>query len=52
MRKIGPEWVGTHDLSYAAFGSGKPSRTELRNVYNVSLQGPKGNSENVVELQR
>ena len=51
VRKIGPEWVGTHDLSYAAFGSGKPSRTELRNVYNVSLQGPTGNTENVVATE-
>ena len=42
--QIGPEWVESHDLAYAAFGSDHVSNVEHRNVYNVHLQGRDGNA--------
>ena len=45
VRKVDPEWVGSQSLAYAAFGSRAPSNIKQRNVYDVCVQGPKGNVE-------
>ena len=45
--KIGPEWVESQCVSYAAFGSSQISNAEHRNLYNVTLKGG-GNAANLV----
>ena len=47
VREVEPEWVGTQSVAYAAFGSGKSTNSELRNVYQVHLKNTKGNAEPV-----
>ena len=42
VRKVGPEWLDAQPMSYAAFGTGKPSVSELRNIYNVILESSQG----------
>ena len=39
MDRIGPEWLGSEALAYAAFGTDATSSVKERNVYNVQLQG-------------
>ena len=45
VQKVGPEWVGTQSVSYAAFGSKTSSKSELRNMFQVNLKGSGGTSE-------
>ena len=45
VRKVDPEWMGSQSLAHAAFGSRAPSNVKQRNVYDVCVQGPKGNVE-------
>ena len=37
--RVGPEWLGSEALAYAAFGTETASSVEERNVYSVQLQG-------------
>ena len=37
--RVGPEWLGSEALAYAAFGTDATSSVKERNVYNVQLQG-------------
>ena len=37
VMKIGPEWAGDQHVAYAAFGQKNPSKTKLRNLYQVEL---------------
>ena len=37
--RIGPEWVGTRNISSAAFGCNSPGEATFRNVYDFCLQG-------------
>ena len=47
MGTIGPEWVGSQCVSYAAFDSNQASNAEQRNLYKVTLKGG-GNAANLV----
>ena len=42
VHKIKPEWVSSQRMSYAAFGGGTPSRSEMHNIYTMKLQGAHG----------
>ena len=42
VNKINPEWVGSQQVAYAAFGCNKPGKSALRNVFQVHLQGSNG----------
>ena len=42
VRNVGLEWLDAQPMSYAAFGTGKPSVSELRNIYNVILESAQG----------
>ena len=37
--RVGPEWLGSEALAYAAFGTDATSSVKEGNVYNVQLQG-------------
>ena len=37
--RVGPDWLGSEALAYAAFGTDATSSVKERNVYNVQLQG-------------
>ena len=45
VQKVGPEWVGTQSVAYAAFGSQTSSKSELCNMFQVHLKGSGGTSE-------
>ena len=45
VQKVGPEWVGTQSVAYAAFGSKTSSKSELRNMFQVNFKGSGGTSE-------
>ena len=47
VRKVGPEWLDAQPMSYAAFGTGKPSVSELRNIYNVILESSQGSGHSL-----
>ena len=51
VKRIDPEWVGSQNMAFAAFGSGKSSRIEQRNIYRVSLQGPEGKGGNIIAAE-
>ena len=38
VKKIQPQWVDSEPVAFASFGSGKPSKSKLRDVFSVSLQ--------------
>ena len=47
MCKVGSEWLDAQPMSYAAFGNGKPSVSELRNIYNVILESSQGSAHSL-----
>ena len=47
VHKVGTEWLDTQPMSYAAFGTGKPSVSELRNIYNVILESSQGSGHSL-----
>ena len=51
VAKVGPEWICSQNMSYAAFGSAKASSATFRNVYNVLLQGREGQMEKIVATE-
>ena len=40
--KVSPEWIEKQQLSYSSFGAESSSPTENVNIYNMCLQGEKG----------
>ena len=40
--KVSPEWIENQQLSYSSFGAESSSPTENVNIYNMCLQGEKG----------
>lgn len=40
-KKIGPKWVSSQPVSYSAFGAGKACGENMRNIFQVGLQGAK-----------
>lgn len=49
--KINLEWVTSESVAYSAFGSASTSKAELRNIYNVPLQGSNGRIETVLAME-
>ena len=47
VNKLDAEWVGGQHVAYAAFGSKKPSKAELRNVFQVHLKNNDGNFQSL-----
>ena len=47
VRKVGPERLDAQPMSYAAFGTGKPSVSELHNIYNVILESSQGSGHSL-----
>ena len=47
MRKVRPEPLDAQPMSYAAFGTGKSSGSELRNIYNVILEISQGSGHSL-----
>ena len=48
VKRIGPECVGSQYLAYSAFGTGKSSGHELRNVFAVDAKGIHGSCETLI----
>ena len=38
VKRVEPEWVGTQQLSYSAFGTDHGRKSELRNLFHVNLK--------------
>ena len=38
VKRVEPEWVGTQQISYSAFGTDRGGKCELRNVFHVNLK--------------
>ena len=38
VNKIKPEWIDTENLSYSAFGSTKPTASNMKNIYNLNMK--------------
>ena len=51
VRKVKPEWVSSQTISYAAFGAGKASREERRNIYRLDLKGDQGGREPLTAIE-
>ena len=47
VRKVGLEWLDAQPMSHAAFGTGKPSVSELRNISNVILKSSQGSGHSL-----
>ena len=45
--KVGPEWLDAQPMSYTAFGTGKPSFSELGNINNVILESSQGSGHSL-----
>ena len=42
VNALAPRWIDREPVTFASFGSGKPSKTKLRDKYSVSLQDANG----------
>ena len=51
VNKINPEWLCSESVAYSAFGSSAPSRSEVRNVYNVNLDCNNGVLKSIVATE-
>ena len=49
--KVSPEWVDTQPHSCTAFGSGKLSVNELRDIFNVVLEGSSGSGHSLHAME-
>ena len=38
VKRVEPEWVGTQQISYSAFGTDHGGKSELRNLFHVNLK--------------
>ena len=48
VQRVGLEWSGSEPLSYAAFGTGKPSANQIHNMYNCILQDRHGSNHSLL----
>ena len=42
VNALTPPWIDREPVAFASFGSGKPSKTKLRDIFSVSLQDANG----------
>ena len=45
VNRVKPKWVDSEPVSFASFGSGKPSKTDLRHIFSVNLQDNHGTDQ-------
>ena len=42
VNALTPRWIDREPVAFASFGSGKPSKSKLRDIFSVSLQDANG----------
>ena len=47
VKKVGPEWLTSNSIAFAAFGEGKPSNKQSRNIYKVNVANKFGGWERI-----
>ena len=45
VNRVKPKWVDSEPVAFASFGSGKPSKTDLRHIFSVNLQDNHGTDQ-------
>ena len=45
VNRVKPKWVDSELVAFASFGSGKPSKTDLRHIFSVNLQDNHGTDQ-------
>ena len=45
VSRVKPKWVDSEPVAFASFGSGKPSKTDLRHIFSVNLQDNHGTDQ-------
>ena len=45
VNRVKPKWVDSEPVAFASFGSGKPSKTDLRHIFSVNLQENHGTDQ-------
>ena len=45
INRVKPKWVDSEPVAFASFGSGKPSKTDLRHIFSVNLQDNHGTDQ-------
>ncbi|XP_071961249.1 uncharacterized protein [Antedon mediterranea] len=53
VNKVGPVWLTSKSFAFAAFGEGKPSQNETRNIYKLNVENKYGGWEiiNCIEVK-
>ena len=45
VNRVKPKWVDSEPVAFDSFGSGKPSKTDLRHIFSVNLQDNHGTDQ-------
>ena len=48
VNRVKPKWVDSEQVAFASFGSGKPSKTDLRHIFSVNLQDNHGTDQTLL----